>query len=210
MLTHYRYPKYAYDASDSTLIIKLTLSPVHESVIYIINCGFTTAVEDLSQFEGNFYIVANQYFSNFTGQYDESTKTFDLAVEFPDAAGDLNPKFIVEVGLSETYEQLIKDAKLWLKGTDHVSIVVLMKFVENPQYQSLVSKLHAKDLVHLGIPKASEIEGQHFNFEGGLGPVKYKGLQWVGEISEAFGEVRKQDPETRLAVKDGARIIWSL
>lgn len=199
-----RYPKYGYNASISTLIIKCMPSPVHESAIDIINSGFIVAREGLPP-ESDFGISTGEEFLGFEGQYAGSLKVPDLAVEFTDAALGSRPKFIVEVGLSETYDDLLQDAKLWLEGTDYVSIVVLVKFVETPKYESL--NLRTKDLVDRNFLKAPDLNELHFEMRGEYGPVQYKGIQWAGVISEAFLEVWKRNPITRLAVRDGGRTV---
>jgi hypothetical protein len=108
---------------------------------------------------------------------------------------DKEPKFILEVGLSETYEQLVQDAKLWLEGTRNVSVVVLVKFTENPKYRCPIPNATVKHLDRLNIPrKPSEVRDEDFDLEGEYGPVTYKGLKWMGEIAEAFLEVWKRNP----------------
>jgi len=205
LLTNFRYPKYAYDASTSTLVVKFMPSPVHESVTDTIIRGFSAAGEGLPE-AWDFDITPNQNFKGFARQYSGSSKTPDLAVKFTDPAWGIRPKFIVEVGFSETYEQLVGDAKLWLEGTDHVTVVVLVKFVETPNYQS--PDLQIEDLVNRDFPKASELNELHFTMDGEYGPVSYKGFRWVGAISEAFLEVWKRNPTTKLAVTDGVRSVW--
>ena len=117
MLTNFRYSKYAYDASTSTLIVKFMPSPVHESITDTIATGFIVARAGLPRSLRDFNITTNQNFRGFSRQHSGSCKVPDLAVEFTDAAGDLNPKFVVETCLSETYEELLQDARLWLEGT---------------------------------------------------------------------------------------------
>jgi hypothetical protein len=154
-------------------------------------------------------LVTNQTFTGFEGRYAGSSKLPDLALLSRNAAGVIEPKFILEAGLSEQYEQLVQDAKLWLEGTRNVSIVVLVKFTEKPKYQCPIPNVTVKDLNRLDIPKKpSEIRAEDFNLEGEYGAVTYKGLKWMGEITEAFLEVWKRNPATGLAVKDGTRTVW--
>ena len=54
------------------------------------------------------------------GGVQASVKTPDLAIEFQNAAGEFEPKFIFEVGITEPYEDLIRHAKLWLEGKAEV------------------------------------------------------------------------------------------
>ena len=55
-----------------------------------------------------------------------SQKRPDLAIEVKNADGDLEFKWILEVGFSETYGDLVEDMKQWLEGTESVSMVVLL------------------------------------------------------------------------------------
>jgi len=52
-----------------------------------------------------------------------------------------------------------------------------------------------------------EIRLKDFDVVEPYGPVTYKGLQWMGEISEAFLEAWKVDPITKKAKMDGVRIV---
>jgi len=118
----------------------------------------------------------NQTFTGFEGQYTGSSKVPDLALLSRNVNRVNEPKFILEVGLSETYEQLVQDAKLWLEGTRDVLVVVLVKFTENPKYRCPIPNVTVKDLDRLNIPKKpSEIRAQDFNLEGELAPSPTRG-----------------------------------
>ncbi|KAH0541714.1 hypothetical protein FGG08_003806 [Glutinoglossum americanum] len=152
------------------------------------------------------YAVGNQNFGGFGGQYEGSNKTPDLGMEFQNAAGELEIKFVLEVGFSETYEDLVRDAKLWLDGKPEVCVFVLVKFEESPNYRCPVHDLDDEELGRLEFPKGSEVRALNFNLEGEYGPVIYKGLVWVGRISTAYMEVWKRDPVTKLATRNEDRI----
>src|SRR5436190_12308639 len=108
-------------------------SAIHESITSIFTRGFNSATEDLpAPVRRNIVAVSNQDFNDFEGQYFGSNKTADLAVLFKNDAGDQEAKFVLEVGFSETYEDLVQDAKMWLEGTHEVSVLVLVKFEETP------------------------------------------------------------------------------
>lgn len=114
-------------------------------------------------------------------------------------------KWVLEVGFSETYEQLVEEMKLWLEGTDSVSMAVLVKFTENPPYKCPVS--FDQDLEKLNIPSESrEVRSRDVIAGENFGPVSYRGQQWVGDISEAFIEIWKIDADTNTAKRQGDRI----
>ena len=41
---------------------------------------------------------------------------------------------VFEIGFSQDYEDLVKDAKLWLEGMKSVNICVVVGFEEEPKY----------------------------------------------------------------------------
>jgi len=179
-------------------------SPVHESITCTFSEGFFDAKAQLPKpMRANMNIVQNQNFNSFGGRYRGSSKIANLAVEFQNAAGELEPKFVVEVGFSEKYEDLVQDIRLWLEGTRGVSVVGLVKFYETPKYRR--PDLDNEEIEQF--PDITEIRGQHFTFEEEYGPVKFRGLAWVGCISEAFIEVWRRDLATGSAFQDGNRMV---
>jgi hypothetical protein len=183
-------------------------SPVHESVISIFFEGFVNAKALLTQnMRPDMIITHNENFNLFGGQYKGSAKTPDLVVEFRNAAGELEPKFVVEVGFSEAYEDLVDNVRLWLEGTRCVSVAVLVKFYETPRYRR--PHLDDKEVKQLS-DDTTDISNEPFVFEGEYGPVKLRGSTWVGNISEAFMEVWRRDPTTGSALQDGNRMVGQL
>ena len=181
---------------------------VHESITYPFSCGFFGAVAGLPlSVRSRMNIATKQDFRGFTGRYSGSSKTPGLAVKFENAAGEHEIKCVVEVGFSETYEDLVEDARLWLEGKEEVSLVVLVKFTENPGYQCPARDLDDEELERLEFPEPADIRVRDFTSAGEYGPVMYNGLQWVGQISEAFMELWRRDPDTGLAFRDGRRRV---
>lgn len=65
----------------------------------------------------------------------------------PEPLNDGFPLVAVEVGFSETYEQLLADMELWLKGSEgKVRAVILISLTETPKYS-------AKSFLHEPIPE---------------------------------------------------------
>ena len=61
----------------------------------------------------------------------------DLALGIKNNMGVGEVKFVAEVSFSESYEELVQDAKLWLGGNGTVSLVMLVKLGEDPCYRSI-------------------------------------------------------------------------
>lgn len=66
--------------------------------------------------------MTGEAYNLFHGSYQGSKKVADLAVKFRDHSGDLEVKFVLEIGFSESYEQLAREARLLIDGTSTVSV----------------------------------------------------------------------------------------
>jgi hypothetical protein len=184
------------------------VSPIHESVASMLNEAFITTKASLpASIESRISTVTNQKFNGFGGQYWGSNKTPDLTVISKRAEGNFEAKFILGVGFSEAYDDLVQDAKLWLEGRRDIFMFVLVKFEETPDYRYPLGDLNSEDFEQLGFPKDTELIASNFSLTGDYGPTTYKGFVWVGQISVAFMEIWKRDPITGLATLNGNRII---
>jgi len=186
------------------LIIKCIPSPLHQSITSILNEQFfeskTTLPQDLkSQTHVSWETTNNKFGSEWAG----SRKRPDFSIEVRDTSGRLKLKWVVEAGLSETYDQLVEDVRLWLEGHPDVAMVILVKFCESPLYRCPVPTTQNPE--ELGIPlDILAIDEAEVTMEGQLGPATYKGHKWVGKISEVFMETWVQDAGGR-AVRQGNR-----
>ncbi|KAI9779347.1 MAG: hypothetical protein M1839_007455 [Geoglossum umbratile] len=173
------FPKYSYNSSTSTLIIQYMPSPMHESIASTIAEGFYTARSTLPpSLRTRIYISGNQEYCGFGGRYTGSNKTPDFAVEFEDAKGDVETKFVLEVGFSETYKELVQDAKMWLEGRRDVCVFVLANIEETPKYRCPVRHFDDEDFEQLGLPGFTELRTSDFNLEDEYGPATCKGFVW--------------------------------
>ncbi|CUS10110.1 unnamed protein product [Tuber aestivum] len=128
-----KFPKIAFNTLTSRLIIQHIPTPIHEKVISTISEGFNLTRSSLPiQLFQRIDIVYNQKFRSFKRGYKGSRKVPDTMVQVENAAGTLEVKFILEVGYAETYDDLVRDARMWLEGTDTVSTVMLVKMNEDP------------------------------------------------------------------------------
>ena len=147
------------------------LSSIHKLVTSIIIREFSAAKENFSE-AWDFDITSNQNFEEFARQYSEFFKTSDLAVKFTDLAWDIWSKFIVEIDFSETYEQLVKNMKLWLKNINHIIMIVLMKFVEISNYQFL--NFQIENFINQNFFKTSKLNKLHFIINDEYDLMSYK------------------------------------
>ncbi|KKZ66322.1 hypothetical protein EMCG_07923 [[Emmonsia] crescens] len=66
-----------------------------------------------------------------------TTKVPDYVLGYqPEDVPEVRPLFIAEVGYSETYQDLVKAMKSWIRGMDHVKQALLVKFTETPKYST--------------------------------------------------------------------------
>ncbi|CUS08190.1 unnamed protein product [Tuber aestivum] len=194
-----RFPKYSYDSFTSVLTIQCMPSVIHEQVVSTISEGLTLARSHLPTYlQQRIDIVGNQNFTNFHGAYHGSEKTPDTALKIEDSSGNLALRFILEVGLAETYEKLVRDASLWLDGTETVSAVMLVKLVEDPGYQCPTQLLSDQEFAQQGFLRPQELNLSTFALHGSYGPAVYKGFTWVGSVS-GFIEIWKRDRVSGLA-----------
>jgi hypothetical protein len=172
-----------------TLIIQAIASPIHQSIItQLINEIIKSEAALPAYLQQQTQVFLGQRFDAFKNQWFGSKKEPDLGIQVCNADNEMDLKWVLEVGFSELYEQLKHEAQLWLEGSSQVSMVTIVRFCETPQYHSPLSKeLDPREV--LGIPSDFEaIRQKDVIFEGDYGPATYKGLKWVGQISEVWME----------------------
>jgi hypothetical protein len=122
-----RYPRLSYNAFTSTLIIQCMPSPVHQSIGSIINDEFQSSRLNLPRdLKDETTLMWEQDCNGFGSQWYGSGKRPDLAIKVLNTDGEYDIKFVLEAGLSESYDQLMEDARLWLEGMRQVSMVGLI------------------------------------------------------------------------------------
>lgn len=58
----------------------------------------------------------------------------------------------IEIGFSDTYEELVENARLWIEGQHDVKTVILVTVVEDPPYRSPTHKSREDEIQGLGFP----------------------------------------------------------
>jgi len=159
------------------------------------------------------YIATGQTFQEFQGAYRASGKIPDAAILIKTPQGDVEVKFILEVGMAEAYDALVDDARMWLEGTETVSVVMLVKMEEDPPYQSpLSSYLNGDECSQPegDIEEEEVITEEMVSLMGPYGPAVHKGVSWVGTIT-GFTEIWKRDPVSHIAIRTPApKVSYSL
>jgi len=202
-----RFPKYSYNSLLSTLKIQSRPSALHEQAISTISQGFVLAIHKVSpELRRRISIVTNEQLNGFVSQYKGSHKIPDMALKTWDTAGRYKTKFVLEVGLTETYEMLLEDMKMWLEGRNDVSAVMLVKLQEDPDYHCPTRNLSDQDYAHQSFHEAGEIGGDDFTLVTSYGPALYKGYVWVGRVS-GFFEIWKREPVSGSAICTSNRIV---
>ncbi|KAK2765224.1 hypothetical protein FQN54_008923 [Arachnomyces sp. PD_36] len=130
----------------------------------------------------------------------------DLILDYGKTLSDL-PKalFIAEVGIAETYGDLLRSMKLWLKGNPETKLVFLVKVEEEPEYKA--PKTLSKDLIDILNQPVNVLQEKDFfgMLEERDGQIFAHGSRFVGSIT-AFFEVWVRDSETGKPVRKGERI----
>jgi hypothetical protein len=159
-------------------------TPIHDCISSIFNSKICSVQEALpNQIRQKIRTTLSEEFSGFGGRWEGSSKVPDLAIKVEKDTGGYEWKWILEVGFSESYEELCEDAKLWLEGNLDILTVCLVKFTEDPLYQCPIS---SDDLGQIP-SKADKVDSGDVILQGEHGPAFYRGHRWVGQIS-AFME----------------------
>ena len=124
--------------------------------------------------------------------------------KLPNGAREL--VLVLEVGFSQSWAELIRIATRWLEKTGEVRLVLIAKLTEKPTYSKPIRSMTNKELQPLELKSAFEIRDVDFELEGEQGPVTFRGLQWVGSISERYIETWGKD-SFGTAIKLGERVV---
>ncbi|EEP79568.1 predicted protein [Uncinocarpus reesii 1704] len=182
-----KFPKFFYDPLVSRLSVEWMALPLHELVVEIFSSGLYDATRHI---KSKCSIRTNEQFQQHKdNNYVTTLKAPDLAL--------LSGKkvLILEVGFSQTYEQLVDTAKFWLEGSLDVTRVVIVKITE-PKYSCPLKNAGISMLQSLGFPTDDwDIESQ-FCLESGFGPVTLGTTKWVGEINMFLEHVCEATPPT--------------
>ena len=174
-------------------------SGVHERLVSYFIGRHEVAKESLpSAIAEQMVVVGSQKVGGFTGKYQGSKKEPDVLFIYQQESRKILYTCTVEIGLSETYEELFEDARLWIEGQRDVKTVILIKVVEDPPYRSPIHKLRADEIRGFGFPCSSDLDTSMVVLEDQadrFGKLQICGLTWVGEMY-VFLEIWKANTVT--------------
>ena len=190
------------------MTIQCMPSPIHESIPSVFLRKFHQSTADLpDSLQSRIDVSGSEDTRGFSGRYSGSQKAPDLSIKFQDFDGKRRLKCVFEVGFAENCNDLVQDARRWLEGKQSVVLVILANFEEMPSYKNPMKDLSSVEFIQLNFPGSLTIEESDFTLQGEYGPVIYRGLCWAGKIASASLEIWRRDSVTRLARKDGDRIV---
>ncbi|KAK9243147.1 hypothetical protein V1506DRAFT_516520 [Lipomyces tetrasporus] len=173
------YPRLFYDWTRQIITVVTVPTPLHKYTSHAILYRLCNRVESLMQREG-------------ISLGPDQTLGCNGVIFFQTAKGR-EFKVVIEVGVSQTNDSLLKKARKWIFDAK-CNIVLLLAFYEKGRYSaplkpiSLTSRQMDDQVVQMRQRWLSP------NFYG-FGPLTFKENAWSDEISEAFIDVVRKDTE---------------
>ena len=199
-----RHPFCSYNSITSELVVHLIPNAIHQTLPSLFLQQLYGSFDGIGHIRKKVSVSTALHFNGFSGKYAGSIKIPDLAVAFSDLKGDDLLKLVVKVGFSESYEDLIEDAKLWLEGLNTVNVVVLAKFLEDPSYEDPLSSLSKEKQCQFYHGNKGGIGAGDVTLVGTQGPAEYGGYSGWGE---SVWHSLRYGPEMwpRVMLKEGDR-----
>ncbi|KAL9130694.1 MAG: hypothetical protein Q9217_001173 [Psora testacea] len=207
-IIHLSSPSVSFNSRTCTGIIKWMPTPIHETFASPFVRSDTIATQGLlSEIAKQIDVVGNQRVGTFTGAYEGSKKEPDVLFKYQGPDRNVLYTAVVEIGFTETYKELIDDAKLWIEGNRDIRTVILIKVEENPRYSSPISKLEDDKVKDLGFPNPRDLKTSLVvprDPNDSFGPLQINNLVLVGKMG-VFLEIWKRDTVTGEAKQQGTR-----
>jgi hypothetical protein len=186
----YRPVGYFYDACNSQLVVDYMASALHDAPLKILAQEIPQKIPLATP--GSYLEVERCKFEGFLGQYEGSSRTADMLVSVvrPDHF-ESEARMVVEVGFSQSYDDLVQKAELWIEFTASVRSVLLINIEEEPNHSSPIKDVDLLELRMLNdIVLADRLNSPDVPE---FGPVIIEGSTWVGEIRHAVVELWTRD-----------------
>ncbi|KAI9829258.1 MAG: hypothetical protein M1826_005722 [Phylliscum demangeonii] len=193
--------RHSYNVVTRRFTIKMP-SSLHESIIGSLHQALFRAMESLPvDVQMRLDIRTYLKWPLDHGERPVGKKVPDLALII-----HRNPCWILEVGFSQPYDDLVEDARQWLEDAPTVKAVMLVKMTEQPPFRS---PIHSRDLADVNLEawaKPSEMFDAIVADHGRqpFGPVIFSGQSWTGGLSEVWSEWWVRDDHGR-PVRQGGR-----
>lgn len=209
-MTCFSWPSISFNSRSCTGIIQWMPSPVHETLASpFIKSAFGAEQDLRSEIVRQIDVVGTQKVGAFAGAYDGSNKEPDVLFKYKGQDHNVLYTAVVEIGFTETYEELIDDVKLWIEGNRNMRTVILIKVEENPRYSSPTSKLEDDEVKDLGFPDPRDLRTSIVTQKDpndSFGPLQINNLVWVGKMG-VFLEIWKRDTVNGEAKQQGTRTV---
>lgn len=208
--TCFSWPSISFNSRTCTGVIQWMPSPVHETFASPFIGSHALGTQDLRpEIARQIDAVGSQRVGAFGGAYEGSKKEPDVLFKYSQPNDNVLYTAVVEIGFTETYEELVEDIKLWIEGNMNMRTVILIRVEENPRYRSPTSKLEddeVKELRFLNLRDLNPSMAVLTDPNDSFGPLQIHNLVWVGEMS-VFLEVWKRDTVNGKAKQQGTRSV---
>ncbi|KAK9371500.1 uncharacterized protein V1513DRAFT_434595 [Lipomyces chichibuensis] len=193
------YPRLFYDWTRQIVTIVTVPTRLHEDTSRTILSHLSNRVESLMLREriclpsGQRLLISSSPTEVIKNGHSNYEMQPDGVIYFQTPAGE-ERKVVVEVGVSQTYDSLLRKARKWIFDAK-CNIVLLLAFYEKQLYSaplesiSLTSRQMDDQVVQMNLRWSSP------NFSG-FGALEYEGHTWLDQISQAFIEVVRKDPDS--------------
>lgn len=185
-------------------------SGVHEILAspFIVSAGIAR-LNLRPDIEKQLRVVGSQKVGNFEQAYEGSEKDPDVLFRFAPVDDHVCYTAVVEVGLTETFQELVEDVRMCIEGNDDIRTAILIKAEEDPRYIFLTSKLDDDEALALGLPPLRDLNTSLVLLEDrvdAFGPFWLNDLVLVGKMS-IFLEIWKRVDTTGDAKRWGPRMV---
>ncbi|KAK9238594.1 hypothetical protein V1525DRAFT_449528 [Lipomyces kononenkoae] len=209
-----RYPSLSYNSLEEIATVVTTQSALHDYIGSVFRKMIESSVSEyLSAYKPRAISRIKDLGSTTMVQWnpdgeDMSSKEPDQSFGYQRDEEKPRLQVAIECGVSENYKALCRDKDLWIHQLG-AKVVVLLCLKETPQFRSpRTAFFHIKD-------PFAEVKnlGRHadnaINLEQGIyGPIDYRKHSWVGEVSELFVEVWRDDgkqPVRKWLIQEGQK-----
>ncbi|KAK9235014.1 hypothetical protein V1525DRAFT_349106 [Lipomyces kononenkoae] len=193
------YPRLLYNWTRQVVTIVTAPTRLHEDTSQAILSSLFNRVQSILQRE-RIHLGTGQSLGSSTGPttlIEDGHSYYEMepdGVIFFETQDATEFKVVIEVGVTQRYDSLLEKARKWLCD-QRCRIVILLAFNESERYCAprnhiSLSRRERNDMVvqmrrHWLSPSFSQ-----------FGPLEFRRHIWLNEISEAFVEVVRNDPDS--------------
>ncbi|KAK9237138.1 hypothetical protein V1525DRAFT_442940 [Lipomyces kononenkoae] len=194
-----RYPRVQYSAVDSRVIINTVPTALHSRSAAGLQAlmweSVRTTLKRLNKGElcKRVIPIGDSEYSIVDDEGRTSIKTPDGGLTYVSDEGNSALTFIIEAGVSEAYEQLRRDIKLWLNQFESHT-AMLMYLAEDPNFRNPTHGTSSTcSATECGIFETAMSRTWRVS---PFGPYCFRGHAWFGTLALASVEIFKKDSST--------------